>query len=62
MRPIAAFRQAWLRLVGDVETRRRRQARRAEEVWRARYGGWRDVRQPSTVCPGPLPALPHRCW
>ena len=54
MRPTTAIRRARLRLIGDVEARRRRRARRAEEVWRARYGGWRDVRQPSTVFPGPL--------
>ena len=50
------------RLFGDPETRRRRRSERAEELWRARFGGWRDVGQRHAAFPGPGLArqFPHR--
>ena len=50
------------RLFGDPEARRRRRSRRAEELWRARFGGWRDVGQRHAAFPGREPArrFPHR--
>jgi hypothetical protein len=44
------------RLFGDPATRRRRRSERAEELWRARLGGWRDVGQRHPAFPGSGPA------
>ncbi len=62
MNPLTSIGRLGSRLFGDPETRRRRRSERAEELWRARLGGWRDVGQRHPAFPGPMPArlFPHR--
>jgi hypothetical protein len=52
MNPFASIGRASPRLFRDPDSRRRRRLERAERAWRAREA-LRDVKQPTTVFPGP---------
>jgi hypothetical protein len=62
MNPLTSVGRLGSRLFGDPETRRRRRSKRAEELCRARHGGWRDIgpRHPAFPGPRPAPVFPHR--
>ena len=61
MNPFASIGRVSPRLFRDPDARRRRRLERAERAWRAREA-LRDVRQPTTVFPGPaaVSAWPQR--